>query len=556
MKEKIIRLFPIIIFVLILLDGGGLYERTAYFLLPVSLLYIWMKAKKKGYLLMENQKCIVSKSIMLLSGAFSVFVGIDRGESIYGFFRLVVILILGFAMRQIKEENKWFYIKIIPVLGILQSACSLLHNIPCFNSWISSTGRLAGSFEYPNTMALFLLFGVIVAEHFFNHGKRLVQVFLIIALFATGSRTAFLMSGGYLVYYFIRYRGKNRTLLFCFLSMISLIWIAEKMGMNLLGLDRFTKVSLHASTFQGRLLYWEDALKMVCKHPLGLGYMGYFYLQQIEQTGIYSVRFVHNEWLQWILDYGVLMGLGMSLYFLSLPKIIGVVEKELLCMAAVYSFFDFHMQFLSIVMIVLLCTKGEIVSHCKWKRRWDCCLLIATVCSVYLCVSAGMAHYYADLGNYGQAVQWNPFSARYKQEFLLQSENLEIADVYAEQLLKENKYLYVAYMIRSNAAAKERRIKDFIRYRKEALRLRKYEMQEYEDYFEILACWYMDAYKNNDYSAMEQCIEAMTEIPKQIDEVKKDTSVRAYRIQEKPDFYFKEEYIALLEMLQGEKMYE
>lgn len=551
LKENIIKSFGIIIYILILLDGGGLYERTAYFLLPVSLLYIWIRAKKKGYLLIENRECIISKSIILLGGVFSVFAGVDKGESIYGSFRLIILLILAFAMQQIEEQNKWFYIKIIPICGIVLSVCSLFHNVSYFKNWISLTGRLAGPFEYPNTMALFLLFGIIIAEHLFNQKKRLLQILLTIALFATGSRTAFLMLCGYLLYYFIRYKGKNKVLFFCFLGLVSFIWIAGIMGINLSGINRFMTLSFYTSTFQGRLLYWEDALKMIFKHPLGLGYMGYFYVQQAEQTGVYSVRFVHNEWLQWVLDYGVLMGIGIWMYIIQLFKKKGVVERELLCIVIAYSFFDFHMQFLSIIIIVLLCIKEEIASFCIWKPKWDCCLLFVVAGSIYLCTATGIAQYYAVLGDYGQAVKWNPFSAQYKQEFLLQSENLEIADAYAEQLLKGNKYLYEAYMIRSNAAAKEKRVSDFIQYRKAGLRLRKYEMDEYEDYFEILVFWYIDAYRNNDFWVMGQCMEAMIEIPKLIEEVKKNTNIRAYRIQEKPNFYFNKEYIKLLETLQG-----
>ena len=281
-----------------------------------------------------------------------------------------------------------------------------------------------------------------------------------------------------------------------------------------------SKLGINASTLQGRLLYWEDAIKMLAKRPAGLGYMGYFYFQQAEQTGVYSVRFVHNEWIQWVLDYGIFAGIGlvMYLYCQCKWKNIPVPDKELMCVIAIYSFFDFHLQFFSIIFIaLLLIPKGNIVWRCDWKhkkqRKWKYGLLCVTGLSLYLCTSIGIAEYYAKMGDYNQAARWNPFSAQYKQELLLQSENLEAADIYADSLLEENKYLYVAYLMKSNAAAQNGQLDNFIENRREVLRLRKYKVKEYEEYFEILFNWYLNTYENEQVKEREKCLAAMKEIP-------------------------------------------
>lgn len=74
------------------------------------------------------------------------------------------------------------------------------------------------------------------------------------------------------------------------------------------------------------------------------------------------------------------------------------------------------------------------------------------------------------------------------------------------------------------------------------MKLRKYKVKEYEDYFQILLSWYIKSYTEKNDEVMIQCKRAMKEIPKMIMTVKKQTSVRAYRIQQKPDLNFNKEY--------------
>lgn len=552
--KAIYKYWWLMAYFLILLDGGGFEAHTTYFVLFTCLLSLIGAMEKRGYLFVENRQCFLYKSLIGIGGIISVFAGIDRGESIYGFLRLAAIVVAGAAVQQLEERDKKAFWNALPAVGVFLLAGCLLHNFSFFKGWISRTGRWNGSFGYSNTMALFLILGIITAEHFYSKGRRAVQLVLAVGVLATGSRTAFVVLCGYLVFNFIRYKGRNKYMLLAFLGIVVLVgFISVSVG-NFYGMGRFLKLSINASTFQGRLLYWEDAVRMLAKRPAGLGYMGYFYFQQAEQTGVYSVRFVHNEWLQWILDYGVLAGIGLIMYLQYQWKQMTEPSKELMCVIAVYSFFDFHLQFFAVIFVVLLLIpKGKIVRRYNRNRKaWKYGMLCGIGLSLYLCISTGMAEYYADMEVYEQAVRWNPLSAQYKQEFLLQSEDLDAADVYADSLLKGNKYLYAAYLVKSNAAAKDRRLDDFIENRRQALRLRKYKVNEYEEYFEILFNWWLTAYEEQNIKEMKACVTAMKEIPEWITEVKRTTSFRAYCIQEKPNLFFKREYIDLIKKLENQ----
>ena len=70
-------------------------------------------------------------------------------------------------------------------------------------------------------------------------------------------------------------------------------------------LDRLRAITLTSSSLNGRLLYDLDGLQMLLRHPLGVGRGGYLYIQPLEQTGVYTLRSIHNEYLQAALDGGV-----------------------------------------------------------------------------------------------------------------------------------------------------------------------------------------------------------------------------------------------------------
>ena len=541
-----------LIFLLILLDTGGAYKRTTYILFIISLLFLYHKYRR-GSLYVETKQGGLWKGIILFSGIISAFIGIDTYESIYGVIRLLTIFVVGFAIRQIEEKERIQLIQLIPYMGIGLSMCSRLHHISFFQNWMSNTGRLAGSFEYPNTMALFLLLGIVISENMFRREKWILQVILSLGILATGSRTVFILLCGYYVFYFCRYQGKNKAILFTFAIMIFSIFIPVSLGKSMVGLERFLSFDLNASTLQGRLLYWEDACRMLWKYPLGVGYMGYFYLQQMMQTGVYSVRFVHNEWLQLMLDYGVLAGVGTLAYMLHCFKVEKIQEwkKEVLVIIGVYCFFDFHLQYWSILLIVLLLVpQGEYVVIGTKKKCASFCFNLVTMALVFILGCTEAANVSARKEKYEEAVQWNPLSVEYQTELMLSSPDLETASVYVEDILQNNSYIYPAYLIRSNMAAEQRQLDQFIENRKQVLLLRKYKIDEYEEYFRILFMWYLESYEANDEESMQQCIDAMGEIPQLIKKVKQETSVRALKIKEKPELYFNYEYEEIIQNLQ------
>lgn len=541
-------------YILLLLDGGGFKAHTVGFILLTGSLIIIDAVSKKGILLMTaDRKSLAGEALVLIGGVISVFAGIDRGESIFGVLRLMSVMVIGLALQQLEEEEKVCLLRTVPVAGLFSLVGCFFHDLSFFDDWVSALGRVNGFFGYANTMALFLILGIVIEEHYGGRERRLLQLALVFGLFATGSRTAFLIFCGYLVYNVIRDRKKGQYIMIAFLGMAGVIGLISLAGGNTSAVGRFMKIGLNASTLQGRFLYWEDAVRMLIKRPAGLGYMGYFYFQQAHQTGVYSVRFVHNEWFQWGLDYGMLADVGLMIYLYCRCRRSSMTDpdKEMLGIVAIYSFFDFHLQFFAIVVIVLMLLPKGRAEICfnesaKKRRGWECGMWLSAVFAVCLCFSMVAADHYAGLGDYEQAVRWNPLSAEYKQENLLRSKDLKSAEAYADSLLEGNRYLYAAYMMKSNAAAQDGRLNDFVVNRRKVLSLRQYKLEEYEDYLEILFSWYKRAYDERNWSEMAVCRSEICDVPNVIAGVRQKTGLRAYRIREKPNLSLDRKYTEMI----------
>ena len=184
---------------------------------------------------------------------------------------------------------------------------------------------MAGFFEYPNTFALFLLLGLIVlgtAEKLHLRDLFLATV-LLFGLFKTGSRTVFFLLLCCALCIGIFRKNKKLRIAVAILTgaAVVLSLTVAFLTDNMQTVGRYLTSSLSSSTLLGRLLYYKDALPIILHHPFGLGYKGYYYMHPSFQTGVYSVLYVHNDFLQLLLDVGWLpaglMGIAVSKAFLQ-----------------------------------------------------------------------------------------------------------------------------------------------------------------------------------------------------------------------------------------------
>ena len=261
-------------------------------------------------------------------------------------------------------KERFFFI--LPYFAAITAAVSaILMQFDALKPYFSVSGRLSGFFQYPNTFACFILIAelVLVVRMITSKEKNhrlvidlIVLAVLLAALVYSSSRTVLVLaflSNLVLLLYLGNKRARVIVMIIAVLmAAAGVVFLLVRQGAN----PGDGSFSLAGSTLTDRLLYYADALPVILKHPFGLGYLGYYYLQGGFQTGVYSTMFVHNGFLQVFLDVGWIPGVLLIAAIVRsvLAHRLTVPEKIILCTFAVHIFFDFDLQFVSMFMILML----------------------------------------------------------------------------------------------------------------------------------------------------------------------------------------------------------
>lgn len=120
---------------------------------------------------------------------------------------------------------------------------------------------------------------------------------LLFGIFESGSRTVFLLLVFSVLCLCIVLKEKANkivaasVLLFGTAVVVIYVWFNKDIS----SVGRFITTSFSESTLLGRILYYKDALPVILKHPFGLGYLGYYFLQRSFQTAVYSVMYIPSK---------------------------------------------------------------------------------------------------------------------------------------------------------------------------------------------------------------------------------------------------------------------
>lgn len=484
-----------LIMITALLLFGGFYDWNVAFLGCFMCLYVMMLYhgkkniyKKERRLLLWIPEIIVAFQILVF------FWSVDRSAHIAGIMRGVTILLWMNVCLQEKCSSNDKVLIMIPQIGELMvlTGCAAL----CFEKvkplfW--RAGRFGGFFQYANTCALFLFLGIVVSysgsdktkEYMIWHVRKSVETaVLVIGLLLTGSRGILILG----VLWGALHGIKDKKFRRAFISVIFSIGIVlgayyVLTGRGTQNISRIFTMLKYNSTFYGRILYDLDGISILRKHPMGLGYMGYYYVQHMMQTGVYTVRFVHNDILQLGLDYGIIPVILFAGY-MTWQFIKGrqaLWKKEILALILAASAIDFHMQYIIIDFIVILCLDlGSQSLQQEKAEKLENIILFGVLMSVFGFL---LIPYMAVYGKrYDIAVQFMPGNTEALQSIMLAADDKDIAVTCADKILQGNRYVADAYNIKAYAAAMENDIELVIRNQDVALSLEKYDANSYYSY--------------------------------------------------------------------------
>ena len=547
---------PMKVFLLASLFAAGLFYEALSCAAAVFLaVWLCLVGKKAGGLRLPRTVT------MLAMGAVAVFYGltglwaVDRGMAWLGMVKFLPLPLFCLAAAQLDRAGRDGLLRLLPPAGAVMTLAALvLGQIPAVRELFFVNGRLAGFFQYPNTFALVLLAGVIVlmtdARPLGKRGGGCLLV-LLAGVFLSGSRTGLALTALTAVALAAVCRGRRRWLP---LGMLILLGAAAglygALTKDVSGPGRYLTASVSSSTLLGRLLYDRDALPVILRHPFGLGYLGYSYLQGSFQTGVYSVQNIHNELFQLLLDVGwvpaglVVFAVARSL----LPGRNDAMGRLLTAVICLHSLVDIDMQFVAMGFVLILAmdrTREEPAT----VRLGMPALAAAGGALACACVYFGAANtlYYAHA--YVAAAALYPGYTRAWMALLPRAETPEEMDALADRVLGLNDAVSLAHSAKARAAYAAGDFGTVIRQKERAIELARFDREEYLDYFDML-CVGVELYAQaGDGQSEAYCRDRLAAIPEMLAETERSASALAWRIDDKPELALPEAYQAKLDAI-------
>lgn len=519
-----------------LLAVGGFHEYISCGLSVAMCVYLLLRLGKQRQLRIRRDFLTSGVVALCLGYGLTCIWGIDRGMSFVGLLKILPVFLYTLCLQQ--NEDAHTGLELLPWVAVIMAAVAAVGmQFSAGERLFSVAGRLAGFFQYPNTFAILLLVCELLVLK--KPGKKLPDYILLVllaaAFFYTGSRTAFVVAILANIGMLLALTKKRARL-------ISLAVLGAVLGAGLLlalipgsVLNRYLNISLTESTFVGRLLYWQDGLKLLMKHPFGMGYMGYYYTQQSVQTGVYSVMYLHNDLFQLVLDVGLIPA---GIFFAALikwfvSKQTAWADRIIVGALCLHSFFDFNLQFVGMfcLLIALLSPRTyEKQLTVKPKAALKLALGVTAVVSLYFGAALMLAHQ----GQYALADQLYPGNTRNKLNILQQTQDLEEANALAEDILKQNTHYYAPYSIRAKYCYSQGDFGAVMENARAAIQRNPFDHREYEAYCQMLLIGVELYQKAGDTASAEICRQELLAMVEQLSQNGERLSALGKMINDQP----------------------
>ena len=509
------------ILLLSLVLSGGFNEYVGCVLSAIISVLLIVKIAQNRNLVININITSLSIAVITLLYLISCFYAIDSGMAFVGFLKFLPVLLYMLLLMQDKGIKERL-IALLPYVALALGVLSLvLMYIPITKDYFTVSERMAGFLQYPNTFALFLLVGELTAlsKEKLKPIDIISALLLIILLLFTGSRAVFILAvfSNVLIIFFRK--GRKNKIILC--TVLAALVLAVLLLLPLLKsneiFSRYFTISFGESTFVGRLLYYADAFPVILKHPFGLGYMGYYYIQQSIQTGVYSVMFIHNDFLQLLLDVGwipcLLFVVGIIKSFFRKGNSAG--KRIILLTVFLHCLFDFDLQFISMFFILLLFLNYNDGKQLELKKGavFVFSFVITGLLSLYFAFALGLAHF-----GFNQAADsMFPGNTQNKVDLLIAEDDIVTQNEIADRIISQNEFVQIAYSAKARYAYSQGDFENLIKYKNKVFEIAPFSYEEYEEYcYMLIQGSYLYQQIGDSYS-FEYC---QKELLKTVDKVK------------------------------------
>lgn len=536
---------------------GLFYEYASSFSGGILSIYlVFLIFRRKEFVFTKNMTAYLL-FFVFFSYFLVAFWAVDSGMAVIGFIKFSPCLVFMLILMQLSKDEIKECLSVIPYSGIVMvilSAPTIL--FPNMGEFFYDAGRLGGFFQYANTFGLFLLIGAMIL---LNKGGIKIKetIYITILLFGialTGGRTTYFLTIAVFIFFFFYKKDKKeirKLLLILAGGFVGIGILYCLITGNLSNIGRILTLFTDSSTFIGRFLYFSDSLGLIVKNPMGIGYMGFYYLQPQIQTGVYSIRFVHNEFLQMAMDAGILAALAFIVVcFRSLfSKGNSGLQKLILSVILVHSLFDFNLQFVSIFLILLMTLdfgENKIEISLKLRKLVSIGILLWGGMSLYF--SLGL--YMVRLGQNDLAVRMLPFNTEAKIESLKEAKSLEKIEKLSQEIIRKNPHISLAYEGKAFVAFQKKDFDAVVENQNKVIAIEAYEVDKYEAYLEILEKMINESNEKGDAKGLLKHSEMALTLPEKLKSIEEKTSPLAYMIFDQPVLDLSERSMDYLEELE------
>lgn len=537
---------------------GLFYDFAVFAVAIIFLLIIFKEFIKNKKIKIYFNYCFISILILVISSLLTCIWAVDKTFALIGFFRMLSILFLLIILMQKNENYKKDLYLLIPKSGTVMVLISIIVKfIPAISEFLySNNGRLGGFFQYSNTFALFLLIGIIILLYEeFKSKYKFVNIFiLLVGIFLTGSRTVFLLTLLVYVIYIFSNKNKNRLKLLIIFATILIISVCISVITNNFNtIGRYLTISINSSTLWGRIIYYKDALLLLKQNVFGYGYMGYSYIYPTVQTANYSVKFVHNDFLQIALDYGIIpMILFMaSIIYSIFSKKTNKTNKIILIIMFLHMLIDFDLQFM--IMFYLLILMQDLTKQKNFEININQSISILGLNLILV-----VTYLYCGIAIFANYIDRNDISTsmlsnytRAKQEELVKETNVNKANKIASQILKNNRYIGQAYNVKAVYELENKNYELVCEYKEKAISLNKYSANEYEDYILMLSKILEDTVKTKNEEETLKYINKAIQVPEMVENINQKTSSLAKKIKDNSKVELNEQTLKYINNIKG-----
>lgn len=523
---------------------GTFYDFSVFIVSAIFSVILLIKFIKNKKIRVSINDALLLSIILLIFSLLTIFWAIDQNNAIGGTLRYLSLIIFSILLMQISKEEREKILNIIPYSGLIMLVISIAMGfIPEIRNIVySESNRITGFFQYSNTFALYLLIGFIIATNKKNNKYLiLISIILLLGIFMTGSRTTFLIVTLYIIYISFRKENKFRKWYgIGYLGIILVIGIYVLITKNLENIGRIFSISLNSSTLWGRLLYWKDGINLLIQNIFGYGYMGYSYKIYELQTGMYQTKFIHNDYLQMALDIGIIPLIVFIIFLIKsiFSKKNTTLNKSILITIMLHMFLEFDLQFMIIFYILIMCFENK--NYKEFELTPSITLYIAILISTFIFGYCGVAYFMNYIGKNDVAINMLNNYTEAKIELMMNTENLEMAHKYADEILQKNKYVYQSYRINTTYYLQDGDYEKMIDNKKKEISLDKYNPKVYEEYIYMLSQVMQFYAENQNEAKILEYAKYILEVENMINDVKSNTSLITEKLQDSSEIELNE----------------